>query len=43
MTSIDYKFWWDVLLTLVTGGMGLVLWLRQPGEDAKAAMPALVV
>lgn len=41
MDSIDYKFWWNVGLTLITGAIGLTVWLRKPGEEAMASLPKM--
>lgn len=39
--KIDYHFWWGVILTIGHVLLWLVLWLRKPGEEAQAALPAI--
>jgi hypothetical protein len=41
MDAIDYKFWWNVALTLVTGVIAVIVWLRKPGEEAMASLPKM--
>lgn len=41
MQSLDFQFWWNVLLSVATTGLAIVTWIRKPGEDAAKAVAEL--
>lgn len=41
MDALDYKFWWNVALTVATGLIAVLTWVRKPGEDAGRAIAKL--
>lgn len=41
METYDYKFWWNVVLSLATSVLAVLAWVRKPGEEAGIAVNKL--